>query len=190
MPLTAEHKQRSRQKILQSAFKLFTNQGFDNITIDQVMQDAGMTRGAFYAHFSSKEDLYKEAISAAAVNSQLVKAKQSNFSDKEWIEHLLSGYLSKNHIESKNTPCPLAFLTTDIAVRKPEIRDTYTNIYKNMNKRIMGYTKTYSDCDEQKMLAVTAMIIGGVSIARALNDDALTEQLLESCKMYTLELFD
>lgn len=190
MPLTAKHKQHSNQKILQSAFELFTTQGFDNVTIDQIMQNAGMTRGAFYAHFSSKEELYNKSISAAAMNSQLVKDKESNFSDQEWVDHLLSSYLSKDHIESKNTPCPLAFLTTDIAVRKPEIRETYTNMYRNMNKKIISYTKTYSECDEQKMLAITAMIIGGVSIARALNDDGLTEKLLESCKMYALELFD
>ena len=50
-----------------------------------------------------------------------------------------------------------------------------------MNKRILDYTKSYSDCDEDKIFAITSMIIGGVAIGRALNDEELRQQVLDSC---------
>ena len=75
MPLSAEHKKQSRQKILESAFFLFTEQGFENVSIDVIMKKAGMTRGAFYAHFASKSDLYKESISYSTLSSALLKPK-------------------------------------------------------------------------------------------------------------------
>ena len=57
MPWTTEHKQKSREKILSSAARLFTKKGFDAVSIDDVMRLAGLTRGAFYAHFKSKSDV-------------------------------------------------------------------------------------------------------------------------------------
>jgi len=187
MPLTPEHKKNSRKKILNSAFHLFTKFGFDNVSIDQVMHNAGMTRGAFYAHFSSKAKLYKEAISSAALQSKLASPSPAEKSDKEWIDFLLESYLSRNHVDQNETPCPLAFLTTDIALRDKDIRTTYSTIYKNMNKRIQHYTDRYSDVDENTLLAITAMMIGGVAIGRALNDQQLTDQLLKSCKDLALQ---
>jgi len=91
---------------------------------------------------------------------------------------------------TSTTRCPLAFLTTDIALRDSIIRSTYSDIYKNMNKRILDYTKSYSDCNEEKMLAITAMIIGGVAIGRALNNEELTQKLLDSCYTTARKLLD
>jgi AcrR family transcriptional regulator len=54
MPYTKEHKENTHKKILESAFRLFTVKGFNSVTVDQVMNGCGLTRGAFYAHFTSK----------------------------------------------------------------------------------------------------------------------------------------
>ncbi|HIO93076.1 MAG TPA: TetR/AcrR family transcriptional regulator [Leucothrix mucor] len=182
MPLTTEHKKQSRKKILESAFYLFTEYGFENISIDQVMKRADLTRGAFYAHFSSKSDLYRESLSFSTLNSSLLKPKEAALSDEDWIGLLLREYLNIDHNDDVSaTRCPLAFLTTDIALRDSTIRSTYSDIYKGMNRRILEYTKSYSDCDEGKMLAITSMLIGGVAISRALNDEETREKVLDSC---------
>lgn len=183
MPKTAEHKQQSRERILQSAYRLFSQHGFEQVSIDQIMQDAEMTRGGFYAHFSSKEALYKQAMITAAKQSRLVQEKPEEVADEDWIMRLLNAYLSEQHIKGEDVSCPLAFLTTDIAIRKDEVQATYTEIYKRMNKKILSYTDSYSACNDEKMLAVTAMMIGGVSIGRALNDEVLSKRLLDACKM-------
>jgi len=190
MPLSQEHKLRSRQKILDSAVNLFTAHGFNNVSIDEVMKNASLTRGAFYAHFSNKSELYKESILNAAFNTNLTKLKPENISEQEWIKRLLKGYLSNDHISLKSAPCPLAFLSTDVSVREPEVRKTFTTTYKNMNKRIFHYTKTYSSCEENQILAVTAMMIGGAAIARAINDDETRNKLLKSCRDISQKLLD
>ncbi len=191
MPLSQEHKEQSKKKILESAFNLFTEHGFDNVSIDQIMQNVNMTRGAFYAHFSSKSSLYKESISYSTLNSPLLKKKDNSLSDKDWVKLLLAEYLSLDHVSgTSDTRCPLAFLTTDIALRDPLIRSTYSDIYTNMNKRILNYTKSYSNCDESKMLAITSMIIGGVAIGRAVDDKELRQQILESCQQFANTLLE
>lgn len=190
MPLSAKHKQRSRKKIIASAATLFTERGFDNISIDQIMAHAKMTRGAFYAHFSSKSDLYKESIISAALGSRLAQKKPENTTDQDWIKNLISGYLSLDHVDGKEAACPLAFLTTDIAIRDKNVRDTYTNIYKTMNKLILGYSQPHTQTDEKNVMAVTAMMIGAIALGRSLTDRKTTEQLLDSCNTAVLELLN
>jgi AcrR family transcriptional regulator len=190
MPLSAEHKQRSRDKILKSAFNLFALNGYDNTSIDQVMKNANMTRGAFYAHFTSKSDLYKRAMLDAAINSRLMQPKPETLDDGEWRDQLVKGYLSMEHVNFGTMPCPLAFLATDVAVREPEVRKTYTRIYKNMNRLIANYVQCDGNAREDKTLAATALLIGGVAVARALNDNGLKKKLLMACEASVQSLLD
>ena len=64
MPYSSEHKQQVRAKIVESARILFNRHGFEDVTIDQIMEFAGLTRGGFYNHFNSKDALYDEAVSS------------------------------------------------------------------------------------------------------------------------------
>jgi TetR/AcrR family transcriptional repressor of nem operon len=190
MPYSPEHKQQSREKILKSAFSCFAEQGFENTSIDEIMQHAEMTRGAFYAHFSSKSELYQQALLTAAMNSQLRQSRPDGISDQEWVNQLVKGYLSQHHIEQKLPPCPLAFLVTDVAVSEPEVRQTYTKIFKGMNKIIHGMVRQYSECDEARIYAVTAMMIGAVAIGRALDNRKVRQTVLSSCEALALALLN
>ncbi|WP_417593748.1 TetR/AcrR family transcriptional regulator [Parasphingorhabdus sp.] len=64
MPYSAEHKRRTRTKIVEAARILFNRHGFENVTIDQIMDAAGLTRGGFYNHFKNKQALYGEAVAS------------------------------------------------------------------------------------------------------------------------------
>jgi len=75
MPYSKEHKKQTRQKILNSAITLFSTRGFDQVSINDLMKHAGLTRGAFYAHFESKQAVYSKAIIAGARNSQFMSEK-------------------------------------------------------------------------------------------------------------------
>ncbi len=190
MPYPAEHKQKSREKILQSAMACFSNKGFENTSIDEVMQKADMTRGAFYAHFSSKSELYQQALLMGAQNSQLVKPKPKEISDRDWMSGLVKGYLSEYHIQQKIPPCPMAFLVTDVAVREPEVRQTYTKIFKAMNQAIHDMVKPFADGDEQQIYAITAMMIGAVAIGRALDNKQVRQKMLSGCETLALALLN
>jgi AcrR family transcriptional regulator len=187
MPYPKEHKAKTRDRILASAARLFTSKGFDNTSIDEVMADAGLTRGGFYAHFSDKGDLYSEAIVYAASNSPMATGMPAGKKDGTWLDKVLTGYLSTEHVNAENS-CPLAFLVTDVAVRNPKIRKTYTKTYRMMNKVIADHTKGLSTRKEETIMALTAMMIGGVAVGRALDDPDTTDKLMNSCRVIAKEL--
>ncbi len=173
MPYTKEHKDRSRERILQSAARLFPRFGYDAVSIDQLMQDAGLTRGAFYAHFGNKAEVYAEAIIYTALNSAFHLAED----DDDWLMKSVDAYLSREHIDDRDFPCPLAFLVTDVNRRDDAIRSTYTRVYKSLNRLLGKGTK-----DMDSVMAATAMMIGGVAVARALNDRRTSDKLLATCR--------
>lgn len=190
MPYPKEHKPRSRQRILDSAYRLFSRRGFEAVAIDDIMADAGMTRGAFYAHFTSKSELYQQALIHGIVQSPIAQRKPPRVSAKSWLKELLKGYLHTDHVRQSGAPCPLAFLTTDVAVREPKVRKAYTDSFKSMNRIIAEHAQSFSSCSDRRVLAITAMMIGGVAIARALDDTLLTEELLKSCRTEAERLLD
>ncbi|MDH5178977.1 MAG: TetR/AcrR family transcriptional regulator [Gammaproteobacteria bacterium] len=182
MRYSGERKAQSRERILRSAVKLFSHQGYEKTSIDEVMADAELTRGAFYAHFESKQQLYAEAITESKTFSVFTRPKPAEISDQDWVEQLISLYLNRRHITEVDLPCPLAFLATDVAVREPEIRRAYTDVYAGMNKRMHAYVSRYADCDEETVPAITAMMIGGVAVARALDNGVQRNRLLKSVR--------
>lgn len=129
-----DHKQRTRGKIADSAARLFTQRGFDNVGIDDVMSDAGLTRGAFYAHFSSKSELYVEGIISAAKAAQQQVVQP--LPDNPGINQIAAQYLSREHREGREHNCPLAFLTTDVHQRDQQIRTAYTRVFKGFVRAV------------------------------------------------------
>ncbi|MBD3671213.1 MAG: TetR/AcrR family transcriptional regulator [Gammaproteobacteria bacterium] len=189
MPYSVQHKQQSRKRILESAYRCFMGRGYAQTTIDEVMADAGMTRGAFYAHFSTKDDLYQSAIEYAAMNSYIADQKPDGMSDSNWLSALLKIYLSDAHIAFEGRPCPLAALVNDVAIRDDGVRKSYTHSYKGFN-RIVNQSLGQDASRTPTSLAVTAMMIGGVAIARAVEDTGLRRELLESCHALARELLE
>ena len=183
MPYTQTHKNKTRERILDSSFRLFAIKGFKGVTIDDLMNNCGLTRGAFYAHFTSKAELYREALKFRASNTKLASLKPDGTSNKQWLSLLLNKYLSLEHVKGERSlSCPLAFLATDINMQNKAIKTAYTDVYYGMNTAIMEYASSYTDCDEQDILSVTAMMIGAVAIARTLQNQDSIERLLAACR--------
>jgi len=191
MPYTPQHKQQSRERILDSASRLFSRRGYDAVSIDDLMTDAGLTRGAFYNHFSDKTDVYTEAITHATINSPIAQQKLCATYDPASLASLLDSYLSSAHVYDVDPPCPLAFLVTDVGVREPRVRSTYTRVFCNMTKFVKKFLnwKDRNKRDETA-LALTAMMIGGVAISRALNDREVVEELLKCCRRTAKKLLE
>ncbi len=183
MPYTKTHKNKIRERILESSFRLFAIKGFKGVTIDDLMNNCGLTRGAFYAHFTSKAELYREALKFRASSTKLAGLKPEGTSNKQWLSSLLNKYLSLEHVKGERSlSCPLAFLATDINMQNEAIKTAYADTYHGMNTAIMEYASSYTDCDEQDILSVTAMMIGAVAIARTLQNQDSIESLLAACR--------
>mgnify|MGYP000560179163 CR=1 FL=1 len=181
MPYSPAHKEKTRDRILQSARALFSMKGFEAVTVNDIMKDCSLTRGAFYAHFKSKAELYQQALTYSAKHTELARLKPDDVSSKQWLSRLLDAYLSVAHVTG-DRPCPLAFMATDIALRNEATKETYTNIYKNMNRLIMGYASEDNLCTKESIFALTSMIIGAVAIARTIDDKCLIDNILTACR--------
>lgn len=171
MPWNLEHKEKSKERILEAAAHLFITQGFDAISIDDVMQEAGMTRGAFYAHFSSKAELYNEAI---LIGAQLAKNNVHRGSTK--FEDIAQRYLNLgSEPQNKDDYCPLAFLITDIGHHDEDVQATYA-------RTLSGYQSLLREFElsEAQAVQISVLLIGGLALSRAVNDDAMKKALLKN----------
>ncbi|CAH0261604.1 HTH-type transcriptional regulator AcrR [Agrobacterium fabrum] len=175
MPYSRQHTSRTRQRILDSAVLLFSRHGYDGVTLDELMQEAGLTRGAFYAHFTSKQNVYVEAMRHAATHGPMAALNEQT--GEQSLKDMIRGYLDMGHVRQDGPLCLLAFLVTDITNQQPEIRDIYKQIFEDLISRV---TKLKMTEEPDTVLALTALMIGGVAVARALNDDELSTRVLNS----------
>jgi TetR/AcrR family transcriptional repressor of nem operon len=187
MPYSPEHKSRSRERILTSALRLFSQGGFEQVTIDQVMADAGMTRGGFYAHFTSKEHLYAEAIHHG-IHSNALAGLPYEGEDLRSLRRFVDAYLSRAHVDGEASPCPLAFFATDVGVRDRGVRDTYTAALRSLMAALGSHAP--AGAQAERVLAMTVLMVGGVALSSALTDDALKDRVLASCRRTIMEMVE
>lgn len=179
MPWNEDHKSQTRQRILESAAVLFSRQGFDGTSIDNVMEHAGLTRGAFYTHFASKSELYADALSTAA-QKNIVRLKSACPSDRVF------DYLSDAHRKNETINCPLACLVSDVAQQDQSVRDTYTRLFAGFVSHCQRPDSGPNDRKQAMQQAV--LLIGGIAISRNLTDEPLAQELLDVCRSLALDL--
>lgn len=174
------HKAGTRQRILGSAARLFTARGYAATSIDDVMRGCGLTRGAFYAHFASKGELYREAVRRAAAQGGLAADATGRVGDDAWIGEALSGAAEG---------AGLAFLAKDLASDEPEVRRACGGAIRLLSRRLLGRAGR-APGDEGTALPVLAMVVGAMTLARTLGDAALRERLLAACREQAVEMLE
>jgi len=168
------HKEQSKDRILTSAAMLFTQHGFEKISIDQVMKKAELTRGAFYSHFSSKSDLYAQAITKASQIAYQRKPTNCPQNMKDFAQY----YLSTQHRDNNNEQaCPLAFLVSDISQQDVQVKATYTKTLQAFVAQAQALTGS-----REKALQSAVLMIGGLALSRALDDRDFSNELLAACQ--------
>ncbi|REG83841.1 TetR/AcrR family transcriptional regulator [Marinomonas pollencensis] len=170
MPYTPQHKEQTRQRILQTAAKLFCTYGFDRVTLDQIMKKANMTRGAFYAHFSGKSSLYEAALQFAASTSFWARREKQSEDKETHIKALVTRYLSWTHNDN-NSPSPLEFLVTDAAHKEEKVRKAYQACLDSLVERLTVILQKQGTTGDIKELAEETVVslVGTVAIARSIN---------------------
>lgn len=178
MPWAADHKQKTRLQILDSASQLFTKHGYDKISINQVMQHAGLTRGAFYKHFSSKTDLYSEAILFGTR-----KAAKERLKHATDVSQLIAAYTSPEHVSGEGDVCPLAFLVSDISQQDGALKEVYGKVLNGF----IDVIAQHADKDRETAVLGTILMIGSVALGRAVADPALSNEILTLAREAALE---
>ena len=134
MSYPADHRRLTKQKIVRSARRLFNSRGFDAVSIDDVMANAGLTRGSFYSYFDSKGDLYAEAVTDILNEKQLLSSDGVSVNPRaiDNAAQFIRDYLSLEHFEDLEGSCPLIALPTDFLRKEERVRQAFETVLKVM----------------------------------------------------------
>ena len=177
MRYSKDHKQDTRQRILEAAGRRFKQEGIDGAGVAAVMSDAGLTNGAFYAHFASKEDL------VANVLADQLRAQRQSFDaqppDRQGLEAFIRSYLSPQHRDQYADGCPSAALLDEIARRPAATKQVFTDELMGVIDDIASrLDPTDAEAARTDALTLFGLMIGTLQLARALTDRDLSDQLL------------
>jgi TetR/AcrR family transcriptional repressor of nem operon len=188
MPYTPEHKSKSKERILESATELFCRFGFDKVSINQVMKLARMTHGAFYAHFDSKEALYKASFLQTLKNSSARRLAKAPLSINH-LTQLVKNLLNLRTLSEQTQPSPENFLFNEIGSDSSEIRQLYEKSYVSLLKLLEKRIRALSRLNKipivagptkvaDKSRAILATLVGAVAIARSIQSDEEIRKIL------------
>jgi TetR/AcrR family transcriptional regulator, transcriptional repressor for nem operon len=184
-----DQKQTTRNRILQAAGRRFKQDGIDGAGVATLMSDAGLTNGAFYAHFASKEDLIANALA-----DQLRAQRQSLDSqpaDRAGLEAFIRSYLSPQHRDQCADGCPSAALLDEIARRPAATRQVFTDeLMDEIDDIAARLDPTDIEAARTDALTVFGLMVGTMQLARALTDRDLSDQLLARGVETALTLLD
>tara|TARA_E500000318_G_scaffold90388_1_gene88254 strand:+ start:1181 stop:1867 length:687 start_codon:yes stop_codon:yes gene_type:complete len=205
MPYSADHKAKTRIRVINAATALFKKEGYENITIDQVMAAAGLTRGGFYAHFKNKEDLFVACVEngmsllSSPILAELRKAERGG---NDWITSFAELYLSRIHIENPDMGCALPTLSTEVARSGDKARLAFSKLINQATEKLAWKLAKEDDIPgidrhinvdgdqkprnvpaeyERDSTAMLAMMVGAVVLSRAVDDDT-ADRILKSTR--------
>lgn len=190
MPHPPEQKDESRQRIVKSARRLFNRRGFSEVTIDEIMADAGLTRGGFYNHFGAKEELYAEAILQFGHSDPPERWQTAGFDfaaqGPALAREIVNAYLSQGHFDDLDGSCPMVGLPSDTARSGKLVRAAYQQILEMMVGAFETTLPPAPDRTRGRALALAAMCVGGMVLARAVDDRQLADELREAVSRQAL----
>jgi TetR/AcrR family transcriptional repressor of nem operon len=169
--VSREQVSENKMRVLNAAGRLFRERGFDNVTLAEIMKAAGLTHGAFYGHFPSKEALAAEAIGFAVTPAPAAKPKPA----AEYADN----YLSIAHRDNRAGGCSFAGLGTEVARGSEEMRHAMTEAVERQIQRFADASpgKTAQEKRRAGILAWSAMV-GAVMLSRIADDKKLSEEIL------------
>lgn len=178
-PIRSASKDASHERIVVAAAKAIRRSGYDGTGVAAIMKEAGLTHGAFYAHFASREAMLAEAADRAGAESNALAASViASALPEQSLQALMHMYLSKEHLESIETGCPISALGSEMPRQSPEVRLAATRRIKEVIDLI---ARQYPDWGQpsahQRALVTLATMVGTLTLARAVNDSALSDAL-------------
>lgn len=173
-----EYKQQKRQELLNITGQIAKKNGFAATGVDSLMKAAGVTSGAFYSHFSSKQDLLKALVEYELQQSFNMWQSNPHHNAADWINFELDRYLTPSHLEHPEQGCVLPTLATEVARADDTIKQAY-------EKELLRGHALFSAhlASEEKAWAMMSQLVGAVLIARAMHDPELQKSILQANKM-------
>lgn len=184
----AAAKDATHERIVRVAARAIRRSGYDGTGVADIMKEAGLTHGAFYSHFASREAMLAEAASKACAESAAaaadVVAKEPAGTS---LASLLGTYLSRAHVENAELGCPLAALGSETSRQAPEVRRVATRHIKEMIDLVARQSPEWGQPSAHERALVTlSTMVGALLLARAVDDPGLSDGLREAALKHLL----
>jgi AcrR family transcriptional regulator len=176
---SAQRKQETRERIVNSARRLFNRRGFAAVTIDDIMQHAGLTRGGFYKHFDSKGQLYAHAVRQFLCIKAPERWQRAHVDGcakgPDLARMIVTAYLSREHLEDRDGSCPLIALPSDVARGGKAVKGAFGEV---LGKMIQVFSANLPPAEaRERALFLVAVCVGAMVIARAIDDVRLSDEI-------------
>jgi len=191
MPYPRGHRQQIKKEIVNSARRLFNRNGFENVSIDQIMSGAGLTRGSFYSYFESKSDLYAEVLSCFFTDPDWKSCWEGvniDMAAADAAPQIVNAYLSQQHFEDVENSCPMIALPSDVARNGKKAKRAFQTVFKAMVELLELGLDDGVESRHVIAQAIAAMCVGGMVVARSIDDRALSDELRDSAMDMALRL--
>jgi len=190
MPYPREHRDTKRQQLIRSARTLFNRKGFEAVSIEEIMSNAGLTRGGFYSYFKSKGELYALAVGHALVEppSSRWKTVSVDFTAADAARQVIRAYLSQEHLDDIDGSCPMVSLPSDVSRSDATVKRVFETVFQGMVGLFEDSLTLAQRTDRDRALTISALCVGAMVIARALDNPPLGSELRNAAMRFALEL--
>lgn len=183
-------KEETHERIVQAAARAIRRHGYGGVGVAEVMKEAGLTHGGFYAHFKSRDELIVEALARAGSDSGAHIARAAQARQARGVSAFrafVDSYLSETHLLSMDTGCPVAALGSDMARQAGAVRQASAlrveRLIGTIRDRLPGTTRTTAS-------VIAGTLVGSLQLARALGDNAEGRAVLSAARKALLQQHD
>src|SRR3954471_1110357 len=175
-------KEATHERIVETAARAIRRSGYGGTGVAEVMKEAGLTHGGFYAHFESREGMLAEAADRAGADTVAVMARvAAAVPAQQALEAMLRSYLSKEHVESAETGCAVAALGSEMPRQSAKVRRAATRRIKEMIDLVARQSPDWGQPGaHQHALVTMATALGALVLARAVDDSKLSDAVREA----------
>ena len=175
-------KEASHERIVDAAARAIRRSGYDGTGVADIMKEAGLTHGAFYAHFESREAMLVEAVDRAGAQANAVASSViASVPPEEALQAMMQVYLSKEHIAGIESGCPISALGSEMPRQSDEVRRAATLRIKEMIDLVARQFPDWGQpAAHERALVTVSTMVGTLILARAVDDAALSDVLCAS----------
>ena len=175
-------KEATHERIVEAAARAIRRSGYGGMGVADIMKDAGLTHGGFYAHFASREAMLAEAADCAGAESVAALTRIAAAAPPQAaLQALVRAYLSKAHVKAAETGCPVAALGSEMPRQAPEVQRAATRRIKEMIDLVARQSPDWGQPGAHEHALVTvATLVGALLLARAVDDTRLSDALREA----------
>lgn len=182
-------KQKTHERIVELAAKRLREEGLNGIGVADLMKEAGLTVGGFYKHFASRDELVAEAVQSAVDSWRRQQDEKGIDPERIPLDAYVETYLSERHLDHCGEGCAYAALTADMARSGEAVRTIATEgLRKNFDAMTARMPQPETAEARQKAIIASCLMTGALGLARVVNDEALSSEILETVKQFVKEL--